>query len=126
MGANDDFTSDQFRKQLDQLKKMGDNVPAHVPGLPHDDGRDPKETLLRIRRMIDAMTEQERCEPDGIDLGHRQRIAAASDTDPEEVARFLEEFKKVRKLMRKMSEMSVWQRIKMVLGFEKLRWDEKE
>lgn len=126
MAATDDFTLDHFRKQFDQLEKMGDDMLAHMPGLFHYDGRDPKESLLRIRRMIDAMTEEERRDPDGIDLSQRQRVAAASNTDLEEVELFLEDFKQVRKIMRKMSEMSVWQRIKMVLGFERMKWDEKE
>lgn len=125
MSATNDFTLDQFRRQLDQLEKMGNDVLAHMPGLPNDE-RDPKESLLRIRRMIDAMTEEERRDPDAIDFNHCQRIAAASDTEPEEVARFLEEFKKVRSLMRSMSRASVWQRIKMVLGFGRPKWEDPE
>lgn len=106
------------------MKDRLGNLPGMSGMIP--DGEEPETAFQRIQGIIDAMTEDERCDPDGIDLSHRQRIAAASGTEPEEVEQFLEEFKKVRKLMRQMSEMSVWQRIKLALGFERLKWDENE
>lgn len=106
--AKHDFTLDDFRNQLDQLDKMG-GLPASLRGTSHED---PKETLQRIRRMIDAMSEEERRDPDCIDVSQRQRIAAESGTNPEQVEQFLQQFAKVRELMRQMAQMSVWQRLK--------------
>lgn len=128
MAAKHDFTVDQFRKKIDRLEKMDSDLLSHIPclGLPQQDGRTLKESLLRLRGMIDAMTEEERRDPDGIDFGHCQRIAAASDTEPNEVEKFLVQFKHMRKMMRTMSEMSVWRRIKLVLGFERVKCDENE
>lgn len=130
MAAKDDFRLDDFRKSLEQLKKMQptEELLSSMPGLNEMilDGEDPEPAFKRIQGIIDAMTEEERRDPDGIDLSHRQRIAAASGTEPEKVEQFLEEFKKVRKMMRAMSEMGIWQRIKLVTGLAKLKWDEKE
>lgn len=130
MAANDDFTLNDFRKQLEQLKKMGPmkELLSNMPGLGEmiPDGEDADTAFKRVQAMIDAMTEEERRNPDGIDLSHRQRIAAESGANLEEVERFLEQFRRIRKLMRYMGEMSVWQRIKLATGFERLKWDEKE
>jgi signal recognition particle subunit SRP54 len=95
---------------------MGEPVLADVPGLPNEQ-RDRRESLLRIRRMIDAMAERERRDPDDIDLNRRQRIAADSGTEPEEVEQFLEQFKQIRVLMRQLAQMNIWQRMKRLTGF---------
>src|SRR5690242_5569742 len=72
MATQDDFTLDDFRKQLDQIRKMGPmkNLRGSMPGMSEmvPEGEDPDEQLQRICRMIDAMSEQERREPDSIDL----------------------------------------------------------
>jgi signal recognition particle subunit SRP54 len=130
MAAKDDFTLDDFRKQFDQLEKMGPmkDLLGNMPGMSEmiPEGEEPEAAFKRIRSIIDAMTEEERRDPDGIDLSHRRRIAAESGTDPEEVEQFLEQFKQVRKLMRIMRETSVWQRIKLVCGFGRLNGNDKE
>src|SRR5436305_13278128 len=69
--------------------------------------------------MIDAMTKAELRNPDVIDLSRRRRIAAGSGTEPHEVKQFLGQFDTVRTLMRQMSQMSMWQRLKMVTGMGK-------
>jgi len=53
------------------------------------------------------MTEEERRDADGIDLNNRQRIAAESGTSIQDVERFLEQFRQLRKIMRYMRRMSV-------------------
>jgi signal recognition particle subunit SRP54 len=111
MPPSGDFTLDEFRKQLDELDKMGD-MRSMIIGLPGDmEKENPKGQLLRIRRMIDAMSEQERRDPDCIDFSCGKRIAAESGTDPEEVEQFLEQFKELRELMRQMTQMNIWARL---------------
>jgi signal recognition particle subunit SRP54 len=63
------------------------------------------------------MTAEERADPDRIDAAGRERIAAGAGAKPEEVGQLLEQFGMVRKLMREMSHMTLWQRIKTVTGF---------
>jgi len=54
---------------------------------------------------------------DLIDAEARPRIAADSGAGPAEVERFLAAFGRMRTLMRRMARMSLWQRLKLMLGF---------
>jgi signal recognition particle subunit SRP54 len=119
-----DFNLDDFRKQFEQLKKMGPmkELLASMPGMSDmiPDGEDPEQGLKRIQGMIDAMTRAERRNPDIIDLSRRRRIAAGSGTEHHEVKQFLGQFDQVRTLMRQMARMSIWERVKMVTGLGKM------
>ncbi|MFQ3652464.1 MAG: signal recognition particle protein, partial [Gemmataceae bacterium] len=114
------FTLDDFRKQFEQLKKMGPmkEVMKTLPGMGEmiPEGEDPEVAFTRIKGMIDSMTKAERKNPDLIDLSRRRRIAAGSGTQPHEVKQFLNQFDQVRTLMKQMAKMSIWERIKMVTG----------
>jgi signal recognition particle subunit SRP54 len=117
-----DFTLDDFRKQFEQLKKMGmQSILSSMPGMsemiPED--VDPEDQVKRIQGMIDSMTKAERRNPDLIDINRRRRIAAGSGTEPHEVKQFLTQFEQVRTLMRQMAKMSIWDRLKMVTGLGK-------
>jgi signal recognition particle subunit SRP54 len=118
-----DFTLDDFRKQFEQLKKMGPmkDMLASMPGMSDmiPEGEDPEQAFRRIQGMIDAMTKEERRNPDVIDLNRRRRIAAGSGTEPHEIKQFLGQFEQVRTLMRQMAKMSIWERIRMVTGLGK-------
>ncbi len=119
-----DFTLDDFRKQFEQLKKMGPmkDLIGSMPGMsemiPEDE--EPEAAFKRIQGMIDSMTKAERRNPDIIDINRRRRIAAGSGTEPHEIKQFLTQFEMVRTLMRKMAQMSIWERIKMVTGMGKM------
>ncbi|HXG13227.1 MAG TPA: signal recognition particle protein [Gemmataceae bacterium] len=115
-----DFNLDDFRKQLEQLKKMGPvrDMLAAMPGMSDmiPEGEDPEDVLRRIQGMIDSMTKEERRNPDIIDISRRRRIAAGSGVEPHEIKHFLAQFEQLRTLMRQMAKMSIWERIKMVTG----------
>jgi signal recognition particle subunit SRP54 len=115
-----DFTLEDFRKQFDQLKKMGPmrDMLSSLPGMGDmiPEGEDPEEAFRRMQGMIDSMTRQERTNPDLIDISRRRRIAAGSGTEAHEVKQFLNQFEQVRGLMRDMARMSIWERIRMVSG----------
>jgi signal recognition particle subunit SRP54 len=118
-----DFNLNDFRKQFEQLKKMGSmrEVMGAMPGMsgliPEDE--DPEKALGRIQGMIDSMTKEERANPDLIDISRRRRIASGCGTEPHEVKQFLQQFDGIRNLMRQMMNMSMWERIKMVTGLGK-------
>jgi signal recognition particle subunit SRP54 len=118
-----DFTLDDFRKQFEQMKKMGPmkDLLGSMPGMsemiPEDE--DPEKAFTRIQGMIDSMTKEERRNPDVIDINRRRRIAAGSGTEPHEIKQFIAQFTQVREVMRKMAQMSIWDRIKMVTGMGK-------
>src|SRR4051794_18706027 len=118
--AEGQFTLDDFRKQFEQLKRMGPmkDVLASMPGMGDmiPEGEDPEVAFTRIKGMIDSMTKEEKRNPDIIDLNRRRRIAVGSGTQPHEIKQFLGHFDQVRTLMRQMAKMSIWDRIKMVTG----------
>src|SRR5439155_2409870 len=97
--AEGDFTLDDFRKQFEQLSKMGPmkDILASMPGMGDmiPEGEDPEVALKRIRGMIDAMTKDERRNPDVIDLSRRRRIARGSRVEPHEIKQFLGQFDQV-------------------------------
>jgi signal recognition particle subunit SRP54 len=116
------FTLDDFRKQFQQIAKMGmKDLISRMPGMSEmiPEGEDPEVALKRVQGMIDAMTKKERANPDIIDQSRRRRIAAGAGVEPHEVKQFLQQFDQVRLLMKQMAEMSIWQRIKMVTGMSK-------
>jgi signal recognition particle subunit SRP54 len=55
-----------------------------------------------------------------IDRSRRLRIAVGSGTGPMEVKQFLKQFDQVRVVMRRMAQMSLWERLKMILGIDRL------
>jgi len=103
-----DFTLDDFRRQLDQFQKMAtENLLGRMPGLSEmvSQEEDRDLALSRIRRMIDAMTDEERSNPDLITGSCLPRIAASSGTHPQDVEEFLAQFRQVRAVMRQMAGM---------------------
>jgi signal recognition particle subunit SRP54 len=121
--AKGDFTLNDFRAQFDQLRKMDmRQVMGMMPGM---DGmlegidEDPEGAFRRFQGMIDSMTPEEKRNPDLIDLSRRRRIATGSGCEPHEVKKFIEQFEVVRRLMRQMLSMSMWQKMKMLTGLNK-------
>jgi signal recognition particle subunit SRP54 len=121
--AAGDFTIDDFRKQFEQIKKMGmKDVIGRMPGMEGliPEGEDPEQAIGRIQGIIDSMTKAERRNPDIIDMSRRRRIAAGSGTEPHEIKQFLAQFEQVRTLMRQMAKMNMFQRLKMMSGLGKM------
>src|SRR6266849_6555857 len=88
--AAGDLTLEDFRRQFEQIQRMGmKDVLGSMPGMSDmiPDGEDPEQAFKRIQGMIDAMTKEERRNPDIIDIGRRRRIAAGSGTEPHEIDR---------------------------------------
>jgi signal recognition particle subunit SRP54 len=102
------FTLDDFRSQLQQVKRMGPigQLLQMVPGAAGlagvaqaavDDGE-----LRRAEAIIDSMTPAERREPHLIKAGRRRRIAAGSGTSVAHVNRLLRQFEEMQKLVRQL------------------------
>jgi signal recognition particle subunit SRP54 len=103
------FTLEDFRSQLQQVKKMGPigQVLQMIPGAAGlagaaqaavDDGE-----VKRVEAIIDSMTPVERREPHVIKASRRRRIAAGSGTTVADVNRLLRQFEEMQKLIRQMS-----------------------
>jgi signal recognition particle subunit SRP54 len=123
--AEGDFTLDDFRKQFEQMKKMGPmkDMIASMPGGLADlipEGEDPEDSMRRIQGIIDSMTKEERRNPDIIDIGRRRRIAAGSGTEPHEIKHLINQFEQTRTLMRQLAKKSMWERLRMVTSLGKM------
>ena len=118
-----DFNLDDFRKQFSQMAKMGGmkDIMKAMPGMGEliPDDEDPDVAVKRIQGMIDSMTKDERKNPDVIDLSRRRRIADGSGTEPHDIKQFLNQFAQVRTIMRQIANMSMFDRMKMLMGMGK-------
>lgn len=120
--AKGSFTLEMFRQQFQMIAKMGmKDMISRMPGMAEmiPEGEDPEAALKRVQGMIDSMTKKEKADPDLIDPNRRRRIAKGAGVEPHEVNAFLKQFDQVRALMKQMSQMSIWQRLKMVTGLGK-------
>jgi signal recognition particle subunit SRP54 len=118
-----DLSLQDFRNQFAQLQKLGmKDMISRMPGMSDmiPEGEDPEVVLKRVQGMIDSMTKEERRNPDIIDQRRRQRIATGSGTEPHEIKKFIDQFNQVRSLMRKMAQMSMWERIKTMSSLSKM------
>jgi len=116
------FTLNDFRKQFEQVAKMGvKDMMGMMPGMGDmiPQGEDPEVALKRVQGMIDSMTAKERTDPDSIDTSRRRRIAAGSGVEPHEVNQFLKQFDQVRSFMKQMANMNIFQKLKMMTGLGK-------
>ncbi len=103
----DRFDFNDFQKQLNQLKKMGNlkDLLAMVPGM----GRTLKDMPIdekrfnRLEAIIQSMTPQERSHPELLNGSRRKRIAAGSGVSLQEVNQFIRQFDDMRKMMKKLS-----------------------
>ncbi len=106
----DQFTLDDFLKQLKQIRRMGPltNVLGMLPGM----GKAMKELrganlddreLDRLEAMILSMTAAERANPDIIRGSRRRRIAAGSGTNVQSVKQLTKQFEQMRKLMKQLA-----------------------
>jgi len=100
-----EFTLEDFRDQMKQLKKMGplDQVLSMLPGMGTLKGVDAErgeEEMKRSIAIIDSMTPRERGEPSIINGSRRKRIARGCGRSVEDVNRLLRQFAQTRKLMK--------------------------
>ena len=103
------FTLEDFRGQLQQIKKMGPigQLLQMVPGAGQMAGAaqaavDSGE-MKRIEAIIDSMTPEERRMPGIIKASRRRRIALGSGTSTAEVNRLLKQFVEMQKMMKMFS-----------------------
>ncbi len=105
-----EFTLDDFLKQLKQVRKMGPltSVLGMMPGM----GKAMKELknanvddreLDRLEAIILSMTAEERSNPDVIRGSRRRRIAMGSGTNVQAVKQLTKQFDQMRKVMKQVA-----------------------
>ncbi|MBK3518704.1 signal recognition particle protein [Carboxylicivirga marina] len=105
--AKNQFNFDDFLKQIQQIKKMGNlkDLAAMIPGmgkmLKNIDFDD--DAFKGIEAIIRSMTPAERDQPSIINGSRKKRIAAGSGTSIQEVNRLIKQFDDTRKVMKMMT-----------------------
>jgi signal recognition particle subunit SRP54 len=105
-----DFTLDDFRKQLKTIRRMGplESILGMIPGLGNlkqlADNKPDEKQMGRVEAIIGSMTPGERRNDRIINGSRRKRIAKGSGTTVEEVNRLLKQFTEMRKVLQMMSQ----------------------
>lgn len=102
------FTFGDFYNQIQMIQKMG-SLKDLVAKLPMQnmipEGADVSDhQLVKIKAMIDSMTEKERTNPDLLNPSRINRIARGSGHQPKEVLDLVTKFKTMRQMMGKMGK----------------------
>ena len=106
----DKFTLEEFREQLQQVRKLGplDQVLAKIPGLDMAQMKDAKideKEIDRTEAIINSMTPEERRKPEILNGRRKKRIAKGSGTQVSDINRLVKKFKEARKMMKRMKKM---------------------
>jgi signal recognition particle subunit SRP54 len=108
----DEFTLEDFREQLQAIKKMGplEQIIGMIPGMGNikqlAQQKPDEKQIGRIEAIISSMTPQERRRSDIINGSRRKRIARGSGTSVEEVNRLLKQFVQMRKMLKVMGGLA--------------------
>lgn len=105
--AKNQFDFNDFIAQINQIKKMGNlkDLASMIPGV----GKSIKDldidddAFKNIEAIIYSMTPSERTNPEILNGSRRQRIAAGSGTNVQEVNKLIKQFDETRKMMRMMT-----------------------
>ena len=105
------FDFNDFRKQLNQMKKMGgmQGILSLLPGAQKIKkqmavgGLDDK-ILVRMDSMISSMTSKERVNPKILNGSRKRRIAEGSGNSVQDLNRLLKQFKRMTLMMKKMGK----------------------
>jgi signal recognition particle subunit SRP54 len=108
----DSFTLEDFRDQLQQVRKMGslESILGMIPGLSKKmkavGGLDFDEReLVRVEAIINSMTPKERANFMIVNGSRRLRIARGSGTSVQEVNQLLKHYAQARKMMKRFTQM---------------------
>jgi signal recognition particle subunit SRP54 len=112
-----EFNFDDFLKQLQQIKKMGNlkDLMGMIPGV----GKAVKDidisddSFKTIEAIIQSMTPKEREKPELLNGSRRKRIAIGSGTSVAEVNKLVKQFDDMRKMMKSFNKVKS-------MGFGKL------
>ncbi|MGC2768611.1 MAG: signal recognition particle protein [Candidatus Acidiferrum sp.] len=115
----EDFTLEDFRDQLRQIRKMGpleqlvDMLPKVGPlqNLPKDASVD-EGKLKQVEAIINSMTNEERRDHNVIDGKRRKRIAKGSGTTVQDVNQVIKQYMQMRTMMKQYGAMAARAKMK--------------
>jgi len=103
-----DFDFDDFRSQLQQMRKMGgmsalmDKLPSQLSQAAQAAPDLQEKQMRRTEGVINSMTPLERRKPDLIKASRKRRIAAGAGVSVQEVNRIITQFEQMQKMMKMM------------------------
>ncbi|MFH1058595.1 MAG: signal recognition particle protein [Pseudomonadota bacterium] len=109
--AKNAFTLEDFRDQLQQIKKLGslESILGMLPGMGKlkqlKNVQPDEKELKRTEAIINSMTMAERKDSNILNASRRRRIAQGSGTTVADVNRLLKNFLQARKMMKSMTRM---------------------
>ena len=106
--AKNEFSLEDYRDQLKQVRKMGKigDLVRMIPGVPkvkEEDMAHGEGEMKKFVAILDSMTHQERERPEIISGSRRKRMALGSGTKVEDVNRLIKQYEQTRKMMKMMS-----------------------
>jgi signal recognition particle subunit SRP54 len=121
--AKNQFGFDDFLKQIQQIKKMGNmkDLVGMIPGA----GKAMKDVDIDddafkgIEAIIHSMTPVERSEPSSINSSRKKRIANGSGTSIQEVNQLMKQFNQMSKMMKMMQGGGGKKMMQMMQGMGK-------
>lgn len=122
--SGQDFSLEDFKGQLEQMRNMG-GVSRLIEKLPGMGGAMPstaniagsEKEMVKMEAIINSMTPKERHFPDMIKNSRKQRIALGSGTQVHDVNRLLKQFWQMQKMMKKFKgggASKLMQRLKQI------------
>jgi len=118
------FDLEDFREQLQQLRKMGGigSLLSKLPNMGAVNMQAAQSKLnaklfIRMEAIINSMTMRERYFPALIKGTHKRRIAAGSGVDVPEVNRLLKQFEQMQKMMKRLKGNKAMQQMMQNVQF---------
>lgn len=106
------FTMDDMLVQLEQVSKMGPlgGILKMLPGMnqfaDQINENDAESAMKRQRAIIQSMTLEERRDPSILNNRRKNRIATGSGTTPQEVSKVINQFEKMKTMMKQMGSLA--------------------
>jgi len=114
---NDEFTLEDFREQLQAIKKMGplEQIMGMLPGMGNlkqlAQNKPDDRQIGRVEAIISSMTPEERRSSHIINGSRRKRIARGSGTSVQEINQLLRQYAQMRKMFKNMGKPSFARRL---------------
>ncbi len=123
---NNEFTLEDFLAQIQQLKKLGgfESMLKFLPGMGEISKQmknmsPPDDEIKKIEAIIRSMTIQERDDHRILNGSRRQRIAAGSGTQVQDINKLVKQFEEAKKMMSGLMKMGMGKMMKGGKGMPK-------
>lgn len=126
--TGDRFDLNDFRDQLQQVKKMGDmsslmeKLPAQfAQAAGQIQGGQAEKQLRRTEGILNSMTPQERSKPELLKASRKRRIAAGAGVPVQEVNKLLKQFEQMQGMMKQFKKGGMGKMMRAMGGLKGLR-----